>query len=193
MARIQSGAPVRFTSGRMTYNQNDSGVVLHGITAGQLQDMMQIRKDTQLSNGVPQGVVYFLPQSLIDNTLAAFEVGGKTLANLDPNQPYIGPANTPGELGQRLFLYGPRQQKWDVSLVKKTYDRRAGQHRISRAGAERFQPDELPAVRARQQYSGQPGDRLRLRAGADQWRVPRSGEHQRSGGRILEFALRFNF
>ena len=108
VTRIQSGAPVRFTSGRMTFNQNDSGVVLHSITAGQLQDMMQIRKVTQLSNGVPQGAVYFLPQSLIDNTLAAFEVGGKTLANLDPNQPYIGPANTPGELGQRLFLYGPR-------------------------------------------------------------------------------------
>ena len=54
------------------------------------------------------GVVQYLPQALIDNTNAAFEVGGKTLANLDRNAPYIGPADQPGQLGQRIMLYGPQ-------------------------------------------------------------------------------------
>ena len=53
------------------------------------------------------GVVYYLPQSLIDNTNAAFEVNGKTLANLDRNAPYIGPADQPGQLGQRISSTDP--------------------------------------------------------------------------------------
>ena len=73
VARIQSGTPLRITGGRTTFNNNidgkDNGVVLHNLTTAQLQAMMQIRKD-------PSGVVYYLPQSLINNSLAAFEVAG---------------------------------------------------------------------------------------------------------------------
>src|SRR5260370_32392665 len=79
---------------------------------------MQIRNIT-LTGCI--GGVFYLPQALVDNTNAAFEVNGKTLANLDRNAPYIGPADQPGQLGSRISLYGPRQQKWDFSLVKKTY------------------------------------------------------------------------
>jgi hypothetical protein len=193
VARINTGAPVRFTSGRATYNQNDSGVVLHGITASQLQSMMQIRKTTQLSNGVPQGVVYFLPQTLIDNSLAAFEVGGKTLANLDPSQPYVGPATTPGELGQRLFLYGPRQQKWDVSLVKKTT--------IGERANIEFRMQALNVFNLTNFLLFAPGNNIpgNQGIGSGFGQIPVNGAYRDlsntndPGGRILEFALRFNF
>lgn len=115
VTRIQSGTPLLFNSGRMTVNGRDSGVILHNMTMDQLQGMMSIRKTTN-SQGL--GIVSFLPQNVIDNTLAAFELlPGKTP---DPNSQYIGPENIPGQLGTRLFLYGPWQQKWDFSLVKKT-------------------------------------------------------------------------
>jgi Carboxypeptidase regulatory-like domain len=115
VARIQSGSPIRLISGRSTFDGSDSGVVLHNITASQLQDMMSIRKTT---NAQGNGTIFFLPQSLIDNSQAAFDLApGKTV---DTTQPYIGPP-VAGQLGDRVFLYGPMQQKWDVSLVKKTY------------------------------------------------------------------------
>jgi len=115
VARIQSGTPLRITGSRTTFNNNidgkDNGVVLHNLTTAQLQAMMQIRKD-------PSGIVYYLPQSLINNSLAAFEVAGAP--TLDPNAPYIGPPTTPGELGARIFLYGPWQKKIDFNILKKT-------------------------------------------------------------------------
>jgi Carboxypeptidase regulatory-like domain len=115
VGRIQSGSPIRLISGRSTFDGSDSGVVLHNITASQLQDMVSIRKTT---NAQGNGAIFYLPQSLIDNSIASFDlVSGKTA---DPTQPYIGPP-VAGQLGDRVFLYGPKQQKWDVSLVKKTY------------------------------------------------------------------------
>jgi hypothetical protein len=109
VTRVQTGSPLLFQSGRNTLNGNDSGVVLYTMNIKQLQEMMSIRKTTN-AQGV--GVVSFLPQTVIDNTQAAFEVGGKTLRDLDATKPYIGPASTAGQLEQCLFLYGPRQQKW---------------------------------------------------------------------------------
>ena len=44
VVRLQTGSPIRLISGRNTFNQNDSGVILHNMTASQLQDMMAIRK-----------------------------------------------------------------------------------------------------------------------------------------------------
>jgi hypothetical protein len=98
-------------------NQNDPGVVLHNITAAQLQSMLQVRKTTG-SDGL--GLVSYLPQSLIDNTNAAFEVNGKTLADLNPNAPYIGPQLDPGQFGYQIFLWGPWQNHVDLGLTKKT-------------------------------------------------------------------------
>ena len=116
VARIQSGPVFLLTSARSTYNQNEAGVVLHNISTSQLQDLVKIRKTT--INGA--GVVFYLPDSIINNSLAAFEVGGKTLANLDPNAPYIGPPTTPGELGSRIFLYGPMTARFDLNVLKRT-------------------------------------------------------------------------
>lgn len=122
VARIQSGPAFLLTSGRATVNQCgttttcDSGVTLHNLSTRQLQDMVEIRKTTV--NG--RGVVFWLPDSIIANSNAAFEVNGKTLANLDPNAPYIGPPTTPGELGSRIFLHGPRTMRFDLNVVKRT-------------------------------------------------------------------------
>jgi hypothetical protein len=123
VSRVQSGSPDRLT-GRQTANSfansttPDDGVVLYNMTAQQLNDMVKIRKTTSPTSGF--GVVYYLPQDLIDNSLAAWEVGGKTLANLDPTKPYIAPQFEPGKMGYRIFLYGPWQARFDVSLAKVT-------------------------------------------------------------------------
>jgi hypothetical protein len=109
IVRIQSGTPSELLSGRLTFNGTDGGVVLHGITTDQLQSMISIRKQGN-------GIVDYLPQSLINNTLAAFQLIPQAV---DPTQPYIGPANTAGQLGNQVFLYGPWFQTWDVSLVKR--------------------------------------------------------------------------
>jgi hypothetical protein len=122
VARIQSGTPTRLTSGRLTFNNRESGVVLYNMTAKQLQEMVKIRK-TSVCNpttGVCQGVVYWLPQNVIDNTLAAFEVGGKTLVDLKPNEPYIGPPTTPGQMGAFINIYGPWTSRFDLNLMKRT-------------------------------------------------------------------------
>jgi hypothetical protein len=119
VARIQTGPVFLMTSGRATFNQNDSGVVLHNISTKQLQDLVKIRKETVCSAGTCRGVVFWLPDSIIQNSLAAFDLG-KGLASLDPNAPYIGPQTEPGKLGDRVFLHGPMTARWDLNLVKRT-------------------------------------------------------------------------
>jgi hypothetical protein len=110
ISRIQSGVPSELLSGRLTFNGSDAGVVLHNLTTSQLQSMMSISKQGN-------GIVDYLPQSLINNSLAAFQLISQPL---DPNAPYVGPATTPGQYGNQVFLYGPWLQKWDISLVKHT-------------------------------------------------------------------------
>ncbi|HEY2016354.1 MAG TPA: hypothetical protein VGH38_22775, partial [Bryobacteraceae bacterium] len=175
-------------SARMTFNQNESGVVLHNITASQLQGMMSIRK---ITNAQGLGQVDFLPQSLIDNTLAAFETGGKTLANLDPNAPYIGPASTAGELGQNVFLYGPRQQKWDFSLVKRT-------HIAERFNLE-FRAQALNVFNLTNFLLFVPGSGITATSTIGSAFGQTTGAYRDlsntndPGGRILEFVIRLNF
>ena len=118
--RIHSGPPMLLTSDRKIFNYSDGGFVLHNITHKELQKLIKIRKETVCTGSVCKGVVYWLPQDLIDNTLAAFELGGKTLADLKQDRPYIGPPTTAGVLGHKLYLYGPWTSRWDLSLMKKT-------------------------------------------------------------------------
>ena len=113
VARIQSGTANLITSGRATLNTQDSGFLLRNITRKQLQSLVKIRK-------ADNRIIYWLPQNLIDNTLAAFETGGKTLADLKTNEPYLSPANVPGEFGERLFLQGPWVNRMDFNLLKRT-------------------------------------------------------------------------
>jgi hypothetical protein len=194
VTRLQSGSPIRLTSGRLTMNQNDSGVILHNLTVSQLQDMMKIRKVTlaATANSGPIGAVYYLPQTLLDNTNAAFEVNGKTLANLDKNAPYIGPADQPGQMGQRVFLYGPMQQKWDFSLGKKT---NIGEH----ANIE-FRMQALNAFNLTNFLLFVPGSGITTTLGANGTGFGQTSGAYRDlsntndpGGRIVEFSLRLNF
>src|SRR5262249_35183978 len=196
--RIQTGSPIQLTSGRNTFNQRESGVILHNMTAAQLQDMMSIRKvdlaAVVTSTGVTpaKGAVYYLPQSLVDNTNAAFEVNGKSLKDLNPSAPYIGPADQPGQLGQRIFLYGPGQQKWDFSLVKKTS--------INERFNLEFRMQALNAINRTNFLLFVPGNGITTTLG-----VNGTGFGQTSGaykdlsntndpgGRIVEFSLRLNF
>jgi len=192
--RIQSGSPIRLISGRMTFNQNDSGVILHNLTSPQLQDMMSIRKETlpATASSGPVGAVFYLPQSLLDNTNAAFEVNGKTLANLDRNAPYIGPADQPGQLGQRAFLYGPWQQKWDFSLLKKTY--------IREHSNLEFRVQALNIFNRTNFLLFTPGSGITTTLAANGSGFGQTNGAYRDlsntndpGGRIVEFSLRLNF
>jgi hypothetical protein len=113
--RTQSGTPSQITSGRTGMNQNETGVVLQNMTAAQLQSQMSVYKTTG-SNGI--GQVWYLPQSLVTNTKAAFETSGSSWANLSGSSPYVGPQLAPNSFGYKVFLYGPWQNHFDVSLRK---------------------------------------------------------------------------
>ncbi|MEK6321817.1 MAG: carboxypeptidase regulatory-like domain-containing protein [Acidobacteriota bacterium] len=120
--RLQSGTPTQLLGGRLTFSNREAGVVLHNITFNELQKLVKMRKETVCdSTGACRGLVFWLPPALIANSQAAFEGGGKTLANLKVHEPFIGPPTTPGELGQRLFLYGPWTSRWDLNIMKRTY------------------------------------------------------------------------
>ncbi len=117
VGRLQSGTPINITSGRDTFNQNDGGVVLYNMTAKQLQNDVGLNFTSAIqANGVATGTAYYLPQSLIQNTLAAFNISG----TFNPSAPYIGPCNAAGQICDHVFLWGPGLSKWDVSLVKRT-------------------------------------------------------------------------
>jgi hypothetical protein len=117
VGRMQSGVPINLSSGRDTFNQNDGGVVLHNITANQLQSDMALNFTSTINaSGTAVGTAYFLPQSLIQNTLAAAGNGG----TFNPSAAYIAPCNSAGQICDHLFLWGPWLYKWDVSLVKRT-------------------------------------------------------------------------
>jgi hypothetical protein len=194
VTRLQTGSPIQLTSGRNTFNQRDSGVILHNLTASQLQDMMSIRKTTQAATATsgPLGAVYYLPQSLIDNTNAAFEVNGKTLKDLNPSSPYIGPADQPGQLGQRVFLYGPGQQKWDFSLVKKTS--------INERFNVEFRMQALNAINRTNFLLFVPGNGITTGLAVNSTAFGQTTGAYKDlsntndpGGRIVEFSLRLNF
>jgi hypothetical protein len=193
VARLQSGTPTRLLSDRQTFNNRESGVVLHNMTRKQLQDMVEIRKTSVCNpDGACQGVVYWLPQDVIDNTMAAFEVGGKTLANLDPTKPYIGPPTTAGELGANVFLYGPWTSRYDLSLMKRVYIRERMNFELRANFLNAFNQSSI-TIRA----ASDNNDTETIGASFGQTRnafrdFSVSGTND-PGGRLIEFQLRFNF
>jgi len=98
IARVQTGRPFLLTSGRLTVNQRDAGVVLNGITVKELQDMVSVRPG-------PNGNVYVFPESLIGTDGRA-------------NPQFLAPPTTPGERGQYIYLYGPGLWNVDVGFAK---------------------------------------------------------------------------
>jgi hypothetical protein len=99
--RWQSGRVFLLTGGTGgTVNQNDSGVILNGITPSQLQSMLSPRV-------TPSGTVVYFPSSMVNDN-------GGLISNA------IQPCNTPGALCQRVFLTGPGYFQSDISVGKKT-------------------------------------------------------------------------
>ncbi len=105
IARIQSGSPFILNTGggtarRGTLNQYDAGV-LALMSRSQIQSMVGIYKQGN-------GIVYFLPQSLIGSD-------GRASSSA------LVPASTPGAVGDPYFyFYGPGFLRFDMTLAKKT-------------------------------------------------------------------------
>jgi hypothetical protein len=180
VVRIQSGLPY-FISSLSTFNQNGNGITLNNITAEELQHSVNIRKATG-SDG--KGIVYYLPQSLIDNTMAAFNVGGKTPADLDRTKPYLGPAPV-GQLGWNGYLRQNWNRFFDLSLVKRTVIREKMNVEFRATALNVFNMTNF----------GNGGTYANVGSSFGQV----TGAYRdisgtvEPGGRILEFMLRFNF
>jgi hypothetical protein len=186
VARVQSGSPFTLSSSRNTFHTGDSGVMLYNITNRELQKLVQFRKETVRDpvTGAFRGVVYWLPQSIIDNTQAAFESNNRTLEMLDRSKPYIGPPTEPGVYGNRIILYGPWQNHWDLSVIKTT--------RIKEGHAIEFRAQFLNAfnltnfflanTNASGTAFGQTSSAYRDISNTND-----------SGGRLIEFVLRYTF
>jgi hypothetical protein len=97
--RVQSGRPFYLTSGRFTFNQYDSGVILNGITVEDLQKMIKLTPG-------PNGTELFVAPKLIG-------------ADGRANSQYLTSPTTPGEQGQRVWLYGPRFWNVDLGIAKR--------------------------------------------------------------------------
>ena len=186
VTRIQSGPATLLTSGgRQTVNQNDSGLFLHNLTQKQLQGLVKIRK-------TPSGVVYWLPQNLIDNTLSAF-ASTTGLSTLDPTAPYIGPPNVAGVFGERIVLFGPPTARFDFNIVKRIPIRET----VSLEGRVSF----LNAFNRANFYIGDADSTIRSASAAStsfgQTRsayrdITVSGTND-PGGRLIEWQIRLNF
>jgi hypothetical protein len=183
--KMTSGTPF-FINGLGTFNNNSSanGIMLHNLTQGQLQNMVNIQKTTT-SDGV--GVVYYLPQTLINNSLAAFNMGGFTPSQLDPTQPYIGPAPA-GTIGWRGYIHQNWTRFFDVSLVKRT--------RIYESANVEFRATALNVFNMTNFGVGASGTNYN-NIGSSFGQV--SGAYRdisgtvEPGGRILEFMVRVNY
>ena len=99
IVRLQSGRPFYLTSGRLTLNQYDAGVVLNGLSVEDLQKMITV------SPG-PNGTELFVDPKLIGPDGRA-------------NPQYLSSPATPGEHGQRIWLYGPRFWNVDLGVAKR--------------------------------------------------------------------------
>jgi hypothetical protein len=111
IVRWNSGRAILLTSGRATFNQFESGVVLVGMNASDLQHAVKIHKEP---GDALLGTVAYLPDDIIQNTLKAFGIIAGT-----PSGRYIAPPTTPGQLGARIFFRSPTFFRADLSAVKK--------------------------------------------------------------------------
>jgi hypothetical protein len=101
-ARVQSGTPFDIPN-----------VQLVGMTLGQLQDSVKVRKDGK--------AVFFLPQDIVDNTRRAYgTLGGTPTGSYLAPPNYLDPVAFNGQKGlAHVVLYGPRFARFDMSAVKR--------------------------------------------------------------------------
>ena len=105
---LQSGRNFKLQSGYNTFNfsnaywpdASDSGVVLNGISVSQVQSKIGLYPGPN-----PAEPKVFLPPSLLSSS-------GSTNTSL------IAPPTTPGQLGQFVYLVGPKYFNTDISIVK---------------------------------------------------------------------------
>ncbi len=114
-ARLQSGTPF-----------NMGNVQLIGMNRSDLQKAVKMRFDDAGK------IAFFLPQDIIDNTRRAFNVNATSADGYStlgaPTGRYFAPASRgncieafTGQCGTtNLVLYGPRFDRYDLSIVKKT-------------------------------------------------------------------------
>jgi hypothetical protein len=178
--RVQSGLPF-YLNGLGTFNQNGNGITLNNMTSKELQDQVDITKRTGTDL---RGIVNYLPQSLIENTQAAFNTGGRTPAQLDTTKPYIGPAGV-GQVGWVGYLYQNWNRFFDASLTKRTFIREGMNVEFRATALNIFNVTNFGSNRAYANIGatfGQVTGAYRDISGTVE-----------PGGRILEFMLRFNF
>lgn len=101
----QTGDPHLFYGGttytnQQTVNQNDSGVVLTGVTASQLQSQIRVRP-----GAAGTGLV-----NLFDSKYLSSE--GQA------NTQYISPEFTPGKFGALMWLHDPKWINTDIAITK---------------------------------------------------------------------------
>ena len=95
----ESGEPYLFTGGTDTFNQNDGGITLAGVTARELQKQIRIRS----SNGFPW-------VNLFDSKYISSEGQANTA--------YISPNFTAGTIGSLMWLHDPKWINTDMSINK---------------------------------------------------------------------------
>jgi hypothetical protein len=96
----QGGNPFLFTGGTGTFNQNDGGLTLSGVTPRTLQKQIHIRP----SNGNPW-VNLFDPKYI-------------NPSNGEANTAYISPNFTAGTIGSLMWLHAPKWIDTDMSVNK---------------------------------------------------------------------------
>ncbi|HEV2663626.1 MAG TPA: hypothetical protein VG324_01865, partial [Blastocatellia bacterium] len=118
-ARVQSGQFFDFGA------TNLGDIRLVGMTTRDLQKAFKLRFDDA------KGVIYSLPQDIIDNTIRAFSVSATSPTGYGsagpPTGRYIAPANSAnciqvvsGDCGpQNVIVYGPMFTRFDLSAVKR--------------------------------------------------------------------------
>ncbi len=106
-----SGNGDPFTASTFNNNPNadglgDGGVVLHGVTVSQLQSAVGVYR-------IPGSTQVALINPKYLATSSGPNIGGGA------NPTYITPNTTPGTIGQRVWLYGPKYWNDDLSLTKR--------------------------------------------------------------------------
>jgi hypothetical protein len=196
VSRLQSGTPLFFQGlGTFDSTTSASGVILHNITSSQFQNEVGVYKSNLAGSTGP--IVFYLPPptslsatgvtssnntNIITNTMAAFNEGGFTPAQVDPNAPYISPAPA-GQLGWHGNFYLPWQKHLDLSIQKNTkigekIDLQIGAHFLDALNITNFLPSASNASTSFGQITAAYRD---LSGTVD------------PGARMIEFLMRVNF
>lgn len=183
IVRWNSGRAILLTSGRATFNQFESGVVLVGMNASDLQKAVKIHQEP---TDATLGTVAFLPDDIIQNTLKAFGIIAGT-----PTGRYIAPPTTPGQLGARVFFRSPSFFRADLSAVKK--------FRIRESMNLELRAEFLDAFNNINFLVGSPNT-VAISTGGNSATFGRTNQAYQDlsttsdpGGRLIQLVARFNF